>query len=128
MTDYIDGFAFPISRDRIAEYKRVAEQVAGIYLEHGAIEYQEYLGDDLNREGTSAFPALLSTAQGETVVFGWISYDSRETRDLVNRKIEADSRMATLVAPIMGPDNPVFEPSRMAFGGFRSLLPTGNDR
>ena len=126
MSAYIDGFAFPISRDRIDEYKRVAGQVAKIYVEHGAIEYQEYLGDDLKREGTSAFPALLAAGEGETVVFGWISYDSREARDLVNRKVEADPRMADLVAPIMDLNNPVFEPKRMAFGGFESLftLPT----
>ena len=44
MSAYIDGFVFPVSTDRIEEYRRVAEAVAGIYKEHGAIDYCEFVG------------------------------------------------------------------------------------
>ena len=120
--NYIDGFAFPISSRQIDEYKRVAEKVAEIYREHGAKEYLEFVGDDLSREGTGSFPDMLSAKEGETIVFGWIVYESREVRDLVNQKIEADPRIAELVAPIVAPNSQVFDPRRMAFGGFQSLL------
>ena len=122
MAQYIDGFVFPISRDRIDEYQQVAERVADIYKEHGALEYVEFVGDDLFREGTLPFPKLMSIEEGETVVFGWIVFDSRDTRDDVNKKVETDERMPELIAPLMDPNDPIFDPSRMAYGGFCPLI------
>lgn len=121
MAHYIDGFVFPISRDRVNEYMQVAEAVAAIYKEHGALEYLEFIGDDMSREGTRPFPDLVSAAKGETIVFGWVVFDSRETRDLVNKKVESDPRMAELVAPLTDPSAPIFDAKRMAYGGFRPL-------
>lgn len=122
MARYIDGFIFPIARDRINEYKRVAEAVAEVYKEHGALEYLEYVGDDMFREGTRPFPDLVSAAPDETIVFGWVVFDSRETRDRVNKEVESDPRMADLVAPLMDPAALIFDARRMAYGGFRTLL------
>ena len=56
MPNYIDGFVFQISTERLNDYKLVASTVASIYLEHGAIDYVEFVGDDMNREGTRSFP------------------------------------------------------------------------
>lgn len=122
MPQYIDGFVFPISRNRVDEYKRVAETVAEIYREHGAIDYLEYVGDDMHREGTRPFPDLAVASNDETIVFGWVVFESRESRDLVNKKVEADPRMPELIAPLMDSSNPIFDASRMAYGGFRSLV------
>ena len=122
MPDYIDGFVFPISRDRIDEYKRVAQAVAAIYKEHGANDYCEFIGDDMAREGTRSFLDLLPVTEDEAVVFGWVVFESRETRDLVNKKVEADPRMVDLIAPLVEPSAMVFDASRMAYGGFRALV------
>ena len=128
MANYIDGFVLPVPRDRVDEYKRVAEAVAEIYKEYGAIDYLEYVGDDMNREGTRSFNDLVASTENEAIVFGWVIFDSREARDLVNEKVEADPRIADLIAPLIGPPNPVFDAQRMAYGGFRSLvrLPNAN--
>ena len=122
MAQYIDGFVFPISRDRIDEYKLVAESVANIYREHGALEYVEFVGDDMHRTGTRPFPEMVATTDDETVVFGWIVFDSRETRDSVNQKVESDPRMPDLIAPLMEQPNPIFSAERMAYGGFKPLV------
>ena len=122
MASYIDGFAFPISLARLEEYRRVGEAVAAIYLEHGAISYQEFVGDDMKREGTRPFPDSIEATDFETVVFGWIEFESRESRDLVNERVEADARIAELVTPLLDPSSPVFDPSRMAYGGFKPLF------
>ena len=42
MAHYVDGFVFPVPRDRLSEYKRVAEAAAEIWKEHGALDYCEY--------------------------------------------------------------------------------------
>ena len=42
MPHYIDGFAFPIANDRLDDYRPLAEAVAEIWIEHGALAYYEY--------------------------------------------------------------------------------------
>ncbi len=122
MAHYIDGFVLPVPRDRVNEYKRVAEMVAEIWKEHGALDYLEYVGDDMNREGTRSFTDLVAATEDETIVFGWVVFDSREARDLANDKVAADPRMVELIDPLIDPSNPVFDAKRMAYGGFQSLV------
>jgi uncharacterized protein YbaA (DUF1428 family) len=122
MAQYIDGFVLPIPRDRLNEYKRVVEAVAKIWKEHGALDYWEYVGDDLILEGTRSFTDLVAATEDETIVFGWVVFDSREARDLANEKVAADPRMAGLIDPLIDPSNPVFDAKRMAYGGFQSLV------
>ena len=122
MAHYIDGFVFPISRNRLNEYKRVAEAVAEIWKEHGALDYLEYVGDDMYRQGTRPFTDLMAATEDETVVFGWVAFDSREARDLANDRVAADPRMVDLIAPLIDPSAPVFDAERMAYGGFQPLV------
>ena len=118
MAHYVDGFVLPVPRDRLSEYKRVAEAVAAIWKEHGALDYYEYVGDDLQRYGTRSFIDLVAATQDEAIVFGWVVFDSRETRDLANEKVAADPRMADLIDS----SNTGFDANRMAYGGFESLV------
>jgi len=122
MGQYIDGFVLPVPRSRLTEYKRVVGAIANIWKEYGALDYVELEGDDLSREGTLPFPDLLSASEDEVIVFGWVVFASREARDVANRKVEADPRVAELVNPLLEPPNPVFDPERMAYGGFRPLI------
>ena len=122
MAHYIDGFFLPIPRDCLDQYQRLVEAVAEIWREHGALDYREYVGDDMSLEGTRSFPDLAAAAADEAVVFGWVVFDSRETRDLANEKVAADPRMADLV----NASNSGFDAKRMAYGGFRLLARSSN--
>ena len=122
MASYIDGFVHPIPTDRLDDYRRVAETVAAIWKEHGALEYREYVCDDSNLEGTRSFPDLMSASETETVVFGWVAFESREARDIANKKVAADPRMTALLAPLVDPSAPVFNAQRMAYAGFSALV------
>ena len=117
MTHYVDGFVLPIPRDCLDEYKRVVAAVAQIWKEHGALDYREYVGDDLFLEGTRSFTDVVSSADDEIIVFGWVVFGSRAERDLANEKVAADPRMAEL----MEAANTGFDARRMAYGGFRLL-------
>ena len=123
MAHYIDGFVLPIPRDRLNEYKRLVEATAEIWKEHGALEYWEYVGDDLSLEGTRSFTDLVAAKEDEAILFGWVVFDSREARDLANEKVAADSRMADLMAS----SNSGFDARRMAYGGFQSFVPSSNE-
>ena len=92
------------------------EAAADIWKEHGALEYREYVGDDMTRDGTRSFTDLAT--DGEVIVFGWVEFESREARDLANEKVAADPRMESLLRS----SNVVFDAERMAYGGFQSLV------
>ena len=116
---YIDGFVFPIPKRNVAAYRRIATKAGRIWLEHGALEYRECIGDDLDHEGmVSSFAKRMRTKRGETVGFAWIVYRSRAHRDSVNRKVMADPR----IAATMDPKNPPFEMRKMLYGGFKVIV------
>lgn len=118
---YIDGFVLPIPRGQVETYKQVSIKVAEIWKEYGALSYQEFIGDDLKLEGTRSFAELSNKLKDEVIVFGWVIFDSKTTRDLANKAVPQDSRMADIVAPLVDPDNLIFDASRMMYGGFKSL-------
>lgn len=118
MAHYIDGFVLPIPHDRLDDYRSVVESVAAIWKEHGALDYREYVGDDLTLEGTRSFTDAITAGEGDAVVFGWVEFESREARDLANEKVAGDPRMADLI----NSSNTGFDAERMAYGGFRSLV------
>lgn len=123
MAHYIDGFVLPIPRERVENYKRLAETVAAIWREHGALDYREYIGDDLNLAGTRSFTDVVDATENQTIVFGWVEFESREARDLANKRVAADPRMADLVDS----SNSGFDATRMAYGGFQSLVQSNAD-
>lgn len=118
MSHYIDGFAFPIAVDRLDEYRALAEAVAEIWQEHGALAYYEYTGDDMTLDGTRSFVDVLCASENETIVLGWVVFESREARDRANEKVATDPRMEQLVTSV----DSGFDPERMAYGGFRRFI------
>lgn len=115
---YIDGFVLPVPKERLSDYRAMAQAASKIYKEHGALDYWECAGEDLNIEGVRSFHEMAKAKEDETVIFAWIVYESREARDAANEKIMADPRMAEL----MDPNDPVFDCDRMAYGGFQELV------
>lgn len=122
MTQYIDGFVLPVPRNRLEIYREVVEKVAEIWKEHGALDYSEYVGDDLSLEGTRSFTDVTNAKKDEAIIFGWVVFESREARDLANERVAADPRMAVLVAPLTDPKRLIFDAERMVYGGFRSFV------
>ena len=122
MAHYIDGFVLPIPREHLDDYKRVAEAVAQIWKEHGALEYVECVGEDLTLEGTRSFPEAVGAKGDEAIVFGWVVFKSREARDLANERVASDPRMADLVGPLTNSSKLVFDATRMVYGGFQVFV------
>lgn len=118
MDRYIDGFVIPVPKDRIEDYRRMAEKAALVWREHGALDYWECVGDDLGVKDMVSFSQLAQAGPDETVVFAWVVFESREHRDRANEKIMADPRLKEM----MDADKPIFDYARMAYGGFRELV------
>jgi uncharacterized protein YbaA (DUF1428 family) len=122
MDNYIDGFVLPVPRIHLNEYRKVAEKVAEIWKEYGAIAYFEYVGEDLSLEGTRSFLEIVDAKEDEAVVFGWVIFPSKEIRDAANKQVTTDSRMEELVAPLADPKRLIFDAERMVYGGFQPLF------
>ena len=97
----------------------MAEAVAKIWKEHGAIAYFEYVGDDMKLEGTRPFPDLVEAKKDEVIIFGWVVFDSKDARDLANERVAADPRMMDLIGPLTDPSRIIFNAERMAYGVWR---------
>jgi uncharacterized protein YbaA (DUF1428 family) len=115
---YVDGFVLPIRRKNLAAYRVIAAKAGRIWREHGALEYRECIGDDLNVKGVVKFSRLARAKPGETVAFSWIVFKSRAHRDRVNAKVMKDPR----IAKMMDPSQKVVDMRRMAYGGFKILV------
>ncbi len=124
MPSYIDGFVFPVPQIHLDEYKGVAEKVADIWKEYGALAYFEYVGEDLKLEGTRSFIEVVDLQEDEVIVFGWVLFPSKETRDLANQQVPNDSRMIELVTPLTNANRLIFDATRMVYGGFQPLVQT----
>jgi len=114
---YVDGFVIPVPKRNVQRYRRVAQKAGKVWLEHGALEFRECVGDDLKIKGVAPFTRAARTRRGETVFFSWIVYKSRAHRDRVNAKVMKDKRLA-----MMDPEATPFDVKRMVYGGFRVLV------
>ena len=117
MARYVDGFVLTVPTKKIAAYRKIAQKAGKIWREHGALEYRECIGEDMNVKMGVPFPKLAGAKKGETVVFAWIVYKSRKHRDQVNAKVMKDNRLAC-----MDPDDMPFDCNRMSYGGFEVLV------
>jgi uncharacterized protein YbaA (DUF1428 family) len=115
---YVDGFVLPVPKKHLQAYRRVARKAGRIWREHGALEYRECVGEDLNVKVGAPFPRRIKLKPGETVVFSWIGFKSRAHRDRVNAKVMKDPR----VGKMCDPKNMPFDVKRMTYGGFKSLV------
>lgn len=118
MERYVDGFLIPIPKDKVNQYREIAQKAGKVWKEYGALEYYECIGDDLDIEGIVSFKQAADTSVDETVVFSWIVYESKEQRDRINEKVMDDPRIKEMMES--GPE--LFDYSRMAYGGFKTLV------
>jgi uncharacterized protein YbaA (DUF1428 family) len=118
MAKYVDGFIVPVQRKKLAAYRKLAALGAKIWMEHGAIEYQENVADDVKVGKSTSFPRSVKLKAGEVVVFSWIGYKSRRDRDRINKKVMSDPRLEAFMDPKKLP----FDGKRMIYGGFKLML------
>lgn len=118
-TKYVDGFVLVVPQDKLEEYRRLAKLGKDIWKKHGALDYKECLGDDLEPKKMGgmkplSFLELTRAKPDETVWFSFIVYKSRKHRDEVNAKVmeemEKDPQAKEMTMP--------FDMKRMAYGGF----------
>ena len=115
---YVDGFVVPVPKKNLPAYRRLAKKAGKIWREFGALDYKEWIGDDVPVGKLTSFPRSVKVKRGETVVFSWIVYKSRADRDRINAKVMKDPRLADMMDPKKLP----FDGKRLIYGGFKLLV------
>ena len=113
---YVEGFVIPVKKDRIEDYRRIAQESAALFKECGALSLVECVADDAPYGELTSFPRAVQLADDEIVVFSWIVYPSRAVRDAANKRMTEDPRAKAAMEgmPIDG--------KRMIFGGFNAIV------
>ena len=113
---YVDGFVLAVPKANIEAYKEMARLGGKVWMEHGALSYVETIAEDTPYGELTSFPRAVQATDDEVVVFSWVTYTDRASRDAVMAKVMADERMK----PWM--DKMPFDGKRMIFGGFEAFL------
>jgi len=116
---YVDGFVLPVPRANLDAYRALAQKAGEVWLEHGALQYFECVGDDVPPGKLTSFPQAVQLKDDEVAVFSWIVYASRAERDRINALVMQDPRIAC------PPENLPFDGMRMFWGGFTGLVELG---
>ena len=117
MKGYVDLYMLPVPRKNLAAYRRSAQGFGKIIAQHGALEYREWVGDDLSPKFGVAFPSKIKLKTGEVLISSVVEYRSKAHRNQVNKKAMNDPRMKALM-----PKKPLFDMKRMCYGGFKTIV------
>ena len=113
---YVDGFVAAVPDANRDAYIAFARKFDPLFIEHGATRVMECWGDDVPDGKVTDFRRSVQAEEGETVVFSWIEWPDKATRDAGMEKVMKDPRM-----------NPAYNPmpwdgARMIYGGFAAVL------
>jgi uncharacterized protein YbaA (DUF1428 family) len=113
---YVDGFVAAVPAANRGRYLTHARRAALVFKEHGALNVVECWGDDIPDGVTTSFPLAVNCRAGETVVFSWITWPSKEARNAGMKKVMADPRLSPQSNPMP------FDGQRMINGGFAMIV------
>jgi uncharacterized protein YbaA (DUF1428 family) len=119
---YVDGYVLPVPKKKLEAYRRLAQAAGKLWREHGALQYVESAGEDLNVKFGMSFRRVIDLKPGETVIFAWIVFKSRPHRDRVNAKVMKDPRLAKMMENMTDSKTKLFDHKRMVYGGFKILV------
>ena len=118
---FTDGFVVPVPEGKRDAYRELAQKMAGVFRQHGANRVVEAIADDVQHGKVTDFYRATKAENGETVVFSFIEWPDKQTRDDAWAKIMADESMK--------PEGDMpFSGQRMFWGGFDNIVDTAKAR
>lgn len=116
---YTDGFIVPVPEGKREAYRELASKMAKVFRQHGANRVVEAFGNDVPKGQVTDFYRAVKAEDGEGVVFSFIEWPDKQTRDDAWAKIMADESLR--------PQGEMpFDGKRMFWGGFDKILDTAD--
>jgi uncharacterized protein YbaA (DUF1428 family) len=121
---YVDGFVIAVptaNRQKFIEHARLGDSV---FIDLGATRVVECWGDDVPDGKLTDFRKAVQAKDDETVVFSWIEWPDKQTRDAGMKTMTDWMNHPEKADPRMNPEkNPMpFDGRRLIFGGFAPLV------
>lgn len=114
---YTDGYVLPVPNAKKEAYTKMAEKAAPIFREYGATRVVEAWGDDIKDGKVTDYKKAVKAEEGENIVFSYVEWPDKKTRDDAWAKIMEDERMK--------PEGDMpFDGQRMFWGGFEKIVDT----
>lgn len=111
---YIDGCIIAVPEENKQAYFDHAQITHALFKEQGALRILDAWGDDVPDGKVTDFRRAVASKDGETIIFSWIEWPDKATRDAGMAALMADERMNALPMP--------FDGNRMIYGGFSTLI------
>ena len=112
---YTDGFVVPVPEGKKDAYRELASRMAKVFRQHGANRVVEAIADDISHGQVTDFYRAVKAEEGETVIFSFIEWPDKQTRDDAWAKIMNDESMK--------PEGEMpFSGQRMFWGGFEPIV------
>ncbi len=121
MAKYVDGFLLVVPKDRVEDYRKMAEKGRDAWMKHGALAYYECRGDDLipqemGGEKARGFTEVTGANSDQTVWFSFIIFNSKQHRDEVNARVMEE--MGEMAEEYKNTAMP-FDMKQLVYGGFQ---------
>jgi uncharacterized protein YbaA (DUF1428 family) len=118
---YTDGFVVPVPEGKTDAYQALASKMAKVFRQHGASRVVEALSDDVPKGEVTDFYRAVKAEGDEKVVFSFIEWPDKDTRDKAWQEIMADESLK--------PEGDMpFSGQRMFWGGFDPIFDTAKNR
>lgn len=114
--EYVDGYLIAVPTANKEAYEDLARKTGAIMKKHGALSVVECWGDDIPEGKINSLNTAVLLKPDETIVFSWVVWPDRKTRDSVHKA------MVREMEEVMGNAPMPFDGSRMIFGGFDVML------
>jgi uncharacterized protein YbaA (DUF1428 family) len=113
---YLDGYLVPVPEGNKQTYRDMAQKAAQVFREYGATRVVEAWGDDVPDGQVTDYKRAVKAREGERIVYSWVEWPDKATRDEGWKKAMDDPRMQ--------PDKETmpFDGQRLIYGGFAPIL------
>ena len=113
---YADGYILPVADGNKDAYRALATKASQVFRDHGATRVVEAWGDDVPTGKVTDYARAAHAKDGESVVYSWVEWPSKDARTQGWEKVMADERMKP-----DGGEMP-FDGARMIYGGFAPIV------
>lgn len=113
---YIEGFVAAVPTANREKYIEHARGAVDYFKKLGATRVVECWGDDVPKGELTDFYKAAQAKDDESVIFSWIEYPDKATRDAANERMADDPEMMEELGEMP------FDGKRMIFGGFEQIM------
>jgi uncharacterized protein YbaA (DUF1428 family) len=115
---YIEGFVAAVPRNNKDAYRKFATAAAPHFKRLGATRLVENWGDDVPDGKVTDFKGAVKAKPDEDIIFSWVEYPDKATRDQANERMKDDPAMNAM-------GEMPFDGMRMIFAGFAPIVDEG---